>query len=294
MNKSRTYKLEETPDKAISWNKYKKLILEEWDVLLSKEPAATEPEIQTFLEKYPCMIPGAFGPSFNPNGHYPHFCGVVSQAPLPSYDKRVPDFIWLSKNSDTEQPVLVEIEKPSKRWFRNDGQQTAEFTQALTQISEWKAWFGVSHNVEAFKHFYGLDCDARNCRLRPAYLLIYGRRAEISANPTLIRKKAYLFPEDVVGMTYDRLEPNPSADQLVCIKSDVSRTFSVISVPASLKWSPVLAGERAKVSEGWIEAIESNEYISDPRKKFLIERHQYWENWGSSGTSGTINAADEE
>jgi len=287
--------MEEPPEKALAWREYKSLITAEWNVLLNQKPPVKETKIQDFLEQYPCMIPGAFGLIGSESGHYPWLCGVISQPQLPSYDRRLPDFMWLSQSSDTEQPVLVEIEAPSKRWFTKSGQQNAKLTQALNQIAEWKAWFGVPHNVQAFKTFYGLDREAwRRRRFRPAYLLIYGRRAEANANPRRTQKRTHLHPDDVMSMTYDRLTPNPKADQLICLKLDVAGRFRVISVPATLKWSPSLAGERALVNEGWDDAIKDNPHISPRRKTFLIKRRPYWEEWGRSGPKGTVNASDEE
>jgi hypothetical protein len=83
------------------------------------------------------------------------FLGIIAQAPLPSYNHRVPDFLWLSRDSDTDQPVLIEIEAPSKKWFTKAGAPTAGFTQALNQIAEWKSWFSIGRNLDAFKAFIG-------------------------------------------------------------------------------------------------------------------------------------------
>lgn len=250
--------------------------------------------MQAFLEQHPSMVPGAFNILGNQSGHYPWYCGVIAQAPLPSYDRRIPDFIWLSSNSDTEQPVLVEIEAPSKRWFTASGIQTADLTQALNQIAEWKAWFGVPHNVEAFKAFYGLDREAwRQRRFRPAYLLIYGRRADANANPNLTRKRGFLNADDVVMMTYDRLSPDSKAGQLICMRVDATGAFTAVSVPPTLKWRPGHAADRALLSH-LDTAIDNNPYISLERKRFLIRRLEYWNSWASRSQSGVINAADEE
>lgn len=194
----------------------------------------------------------------------------------------------------TEQPVLVEIEAPSKRWFTKAGKQTDELTQALDQIVEWKAWFSVPHNIEAFKAFYRLDRDAcRRRRFQPAYQLIYGRRAEANARPILTQKRAYLHANDVIIMTYDRLQPNTKANDLICLKAEASGTFRVVSVPATLTWNPNLADERALV-RGWDTAIEANPNISRSRKDFLIRRLPYREEWGRREQKGVIKLGDEE
>jgi|LQYC01.1.fsa_nt_gi hypothetical protein len=174
-----TYQIEVPPEPAISWKEYEHLILAEWDDLLGSNPAPTEREMQTFFEKHPSMVPGAFNIVGNQSGHYPWLCGLISQPPLPSYDRRIPDFMWISLNSGTEEPVLIEIEAPGKRWFTASGKPTAQLTEAMNQIAEWKSWFGIPHNIEAFKAFYGLNREAGSRRrFKPAYLLIYGRESK--------------------------------------------------------------------------------------------------------------------
>lgn len=276
------------------WAQYEQLVTAEWLALLNRSASPSEKEVQALPEKHPSMVPGAFGFRGGESGHYPRLCGLVTQPPLPSYDRRVPDFMWLSQSSDTEEPVLIEIEAPSKRWFTKSGKHTAALTQALQQIAEWKAWFDIPRNVESFKAFYGLDRDGwRMRRFRPSYLLIYGRRAEANAAPSLTRQRTYLFPEDVFGRTYDRLQPNPKAADLICLKARHFGDFEVVSVPPTLTWSPMLAEERALVG-GWDTAILANQHISPMRQEFLVRRRPYWEQWGRREDRGSISTSDEE
>ena len=290
----RTYQIQDPPERPISWDDYERLITKEWKKLLNREPFPNEPEIQAFFEKYPSIVPGAFSLLGNESGYYPWLCGLITQPPLPSYNKRVPDFMWLAQSSDTEQPVLIEIEAPSKRWFTKSGKQTENLTQALNQIAEWKAWFNVSYNVEAFKAFYGIDRQAwRRRRFRPAYLLIYGCRSEANENPALTQKRTYLHPDDVISMTYDRLCPNPKAKDLICLKAETQGVFRAVSVPATLRWTPSLADDRTLVN-GMDAAIEANLHITPERKAFLIARRPYWNAWARQANKGVIDMADEE
>src|SRR4051794_5521348 len=104
-----TYRIEAGAPPPLSWDEYKALVMTSWNALLVREPPATEREVQLFLQDHPCLVPGAFGLTGLRNGHYPYACSVIAQAPLPSYNRRVPDFIWLSKNSEVDEPVLIEI-----------------------------------------------------------------------------------------------------------------------------------------------------------------------------------------
>jgi hypothetical protein len=290
----RTYEIEVPPAAAMSWQDYERLILAQWSDVLESAPTPTELAVHRFLEQHPSIVPGAFNIIGGSSGHFPWLGALISRPPLPSYDRRIPDFMWLSLNSEIEEPVLIEIEAPGKRWFTASGTQTAHLTQALGQIAGWKAWLGVPRNVEAFKAFYKLDREAwQRRRFRPAYLLIYGRRAEASATPSLTQKRSYLHADDVVSMTFDRLRPNPSASQTVCVKADATGSFKAISVPPTLKWSPSLAQDRSLIQD-LPAAIEANPNIESERKEFLIRRLAYWNEWATREQRGIINSGDEE
>ena len=147
--------------------------------------------------------------------------------------------------------------------------------------------------MEAFRAFYGLDAEALyRRRFRPSYLLIYGRRSEASARPALTAKRSHLFPEDVVGMTYDRLWPDQNASQLICIKARAAGEFTAVSVPPTLEWSPVHAEDRSQII-GFDAAIAANQYIGRERKEFLVRRLPYWNAWASQRQRG-IHSNDSE
>lgn len=277
----------------MSWADYERLVKSQWTDLLETTCDLNELRVHSFLEQHPCMVPGAFNLIGGSSGHYPHFSVLVSQPPLPSYDRRLPDFLWLSTNSAIDEPVLVEIESPARRWFTASGEQTADLTHALGQISEWKAWFNEPRNVDAFKALYRLERDSwHGRRFRPSYLLIYGRRHEANATPKLMQKRGYLHAEDIVSMTFDRLGPDPNANQIISVKVDVNGVFRAISVPPTLTWSPTFAEDRAHIQD-LAAAIERNAYIGAARKKFLIQRLAYWNEWATERAHGIMSFEEE-
>lgn len=289
--------METPPEPAMEWITYVRLILSEWRELLNRDPTPTEEEIQHFLEQYPSMVPGGFNMRGNESGHYPWLSGLISQPVLPSFDRHNPDFMWLSLNSATIEPVLIEIEAPDKRWWTDNGQQTAQLTQALDQILEWKAWFDIPHNTAAFKDAYGLDLETPMRRhFSPSYILIFGRRDDATTKPSLTAKRHFMAPEDVTIMTYDRLEPNPKSHQLVCmkVKNDIGNyVFKTISVPATFTLTPNLACHRSRLTD--LEtAINSNKHITEKRKEFLIRRLSYWNEWSKRKDRSLIAIGDEE
>jgi Domain of unknown function (DUF4263) len=288
-----SYEIVSPPDTAMEWRTYEAIINREWVALLEQTPPASERDMHVFFERHPCMVPGAFNILGNESGHAPHFAALISEPPLPSYHKRVPDFMWVSSNSEADQPVLIEIEQPGKAWFTRKGQPTADLTQALDQIAEWKAWFNVPHNTQAFKAFYGLEQSSWMRRdFQPAYVLIYGRRAEANRDPGLTAKRAHLRAEDIVAMTYDRLAPNRSADEYPCVKATAACQFAAVSVPPTIAWGPRHA-ERALFAH-LERAIERNPYLSRVRKDFLMSRLPYWREWVLSKERGFCNLTDSE
>ena len=289
----RSYQIETPPQPAMTWDEYEPMVSTEWADVLDSEPPVSETVVQAFLERHPSMVPGAFTLSGR-SGHHPRFSGLISQPPLPSYDRRVPDFMWLSLNSDTEQPVLIEVEAPSKRWFTQAGKPTAQLTQAIDQIAEWKAWFDVPNNIEAFRAHYQLDRDAwMRRRFQPAFVLIYGRRSEANATPQLTKKRAHLQLRDVVMMTYDRIAPDRNADQLITMRVNATGTLKAVSVPPTIRWYPILARDRAKITALDV-AIASNSDIPLARRNFLVRRLSYWNKWASQSELGVINMGDAE
>jgi hypothetical protein len=297
INLKPTYKIEKSPEPPISWDIFEKQILSEWESLLNSNPPPSEEDIQHFLEKYPSLVPGAFNLIGSESGHYPRFQALISQPVLPSFDYRKPDFMWLSRNSAAIEPVLVEIESPGKRWWTDDGQQTAQLTQALDQIIEWKTWFDDPLNKRKFLDMYEVDeGPAFRRHFEPSFLLIFGRRSEANSRPSLVAKRNHLPQDRVIIRTYDGLNPNPKSSQVLCIKGSKNKddyAFTVLSVPATLMLDPSFASKLDNYTniEG---AIEVNRLISPKRKKFLIERIPYWREWSKKTERCVINTGDKE
>jgi hypothetical protein len=133
----RTYKLEAGPTR-VSWETYASAVTASWNALLARDPEETE--VQAFLERHPGLLPGyrsltiAAGYSCIPPA-------VITQPPLSGLIKKVPDFMWIAHSSDLILPTLIEIEKPGKRWFKKDGDPTADLTHARQQLATWRSWF---------------------------------------------------------------------------------------------------------------------------------------------------------
>jgi antiviral defense system Shedu protein SduA len=180
------------------------------------DSAVDEKSMQTFFEEHPPLLPFGF-PDYT--GHGPYLQALVSQPELAGLGVRQPDFLWLSRNSGEICPVLIEIEKPTKRWATagKNPQPTAELTQALNQLRQWREWMRNPQNVMIFLERYGVPLNWRRRQFSPLYVLIYGRKAR-----TRRRSRSY---EPSMGAPISALSPmTTSAPSLAKRTTSPSRT----------------------------------------------------------------------
>jgi hypothetical protein len=239
------------------------------------------------------MVPGAYGTGA-PSGHSPFPKALVSQPPLQGLGSRIPDFMWIAKDSETICPVLIEIEKPTKRWFREDGVPDAHFTQALDQITEWKAWFKQAPNIQVFRDFYRIPDDLWRARnFEPSYILIYGSRREFEAREDLARKRRLQARDNEYHMTFDRLAPDPRADGLLTVKITRPAEYIALAWPPTVQFSPFVAEDFALIQDKE-SAITASSWLTAERRAFLESRCSYWDTWGRSSPKGLIGVSDVE
>jgi hypothetical protein len=94
---------------------------EEYEKLISKETVA-EQEVQDFFEKHPTIIDAR----------------IVKLIPKVSFGgERYPDFAAVLINGSH---ILIEIEKPQDKIYKNNGDPTSEFSHAEQQIEYYLQW----------------------------------------------------------------------------------------------------------------------------------------------------------
>ncbi len=283
----KTYVMEKQAPPSMPWDRYKVLVEERWEQLLASDP--DEASIQNFLEQHPSMLPGAFG-AIGSSGHSPHPSAIISQPPLSDFSRHIPDFMWIAQDSSTIYPVLIEIEAPRKRWFTKAGRATAQLTEAINQLHDWKAWFSQPHNQANFVRHYQVSTQGRP--LVPQFVLVFGRRAELAGRAALNAKRAAMEATDQVLMTYDRLTPDPKASQLMTVRLTTDG-FRAVHVPPTFQLGPMLAAARAQVADK-SAAVERNVDMTSERKAFLKLRSEYWDAWVGRGERGIRNLGDWE
>ena len=129
---------------------------------------------------------------------------MISQPRLLGFEEKVPDFCWLSVDSAELTAIIVEIEKPAKRWQLGGAGQAAELTQARDQLNSWRAWFSQPANSARFIEDYLVPDGLKDQRFRQHYVLIHGSRTEYQDDPTRIRLRSSMAAEDESLMSFDQ------------------------------------------------------------------------------------------
>lgn len=140
--------------------------------------AHPEQVYQDFIEQHTQLVPREFV-----QNHGVHFDLVFRKLHLAS--DYAPDFFYMSKSSADWNLVLIEIEKPQSRYFKNNSNDIhPDFLAALEQINRWKAWFETGGNFEGFVN--GTLGEIRTpmgynkCHIK--YVLVHGRRDEFEGS----------------------------------------------------------------------------------------------------------------
>jgi len=167
---------------------------------------------QDFLEEYPEFVPREFI-----QNHGVHLNVVLRKVPFGG--EYISDLVYLSKSSGDWNVVLVELEKPQSRYFKDDaGNFHSEFLAGLQQINRWRAWFDSSENRAYFVNttlgFLRVPPTLRGNPCRIKYVLVTGRAADAKGNA---RKRGLITSEERDGtftiLSFDsllRLEAKPS------------------------------------------------------------------------------------
>lgn len=272
---------------AMSWDDYARRVMLEWRALLASDASRDELTLQRFLEQHPSLVPARF----DLGSPLPR--AVITQPPLEGLGKKKPDFMWVFINSSQIVPLMVEIETPHKRWFcENDGRPHHEFTQALDQISEWKSWIGRGPNQQTFRDYYEIpDREWRRRTFEPIYVLVHGSRVETDANREGSEKRAQAQRQNEVHMTFDRLEPDPKAADLLCVRIGRPGEYVAASWPPTVRIFAGGAEEFERIS-GKEDAVRASPWLSVERRDFLLRRIPVWDQWARAPSPPAFTAGD--
>jgi hypothetical protein len=158
------------------WDDYLAKTIADWEAALA---STRERAVHDCLALHPSLLPLQRSGDPGALGHHGAWMdAVITEPPLEGFRRRVPDFMWFERTSASVTAVCLELERPSKYWFRKDGVQTADLRQALDQIQEWREWF-ADHRPEELFEAYRLPQEwLVQRRFNQRYILLYGRRAQ--------------------------------------------------------------------------------------------------------------------
>lgn len=289
---NKTYELVKPPVPAIDWQSYEALVFREWaDLLKEQERSPNERQIQQYLERHPCLLPWVEGElGVGHHGCFP--AAVITQPKLSGLSAKYPDFMWIARDSVTVYPVLIEIETPMKPWFTKSGQPHNTLTQAINQLREWKQWFSSPANLIKFKKQFALPSWLEGRAFQPRYVLIYGSRRDQTLNARTNPRRAIQNAADEIFLTFDRLAPHPNLRNYLTVRLDKDG-YRAVSVPATLELGPFYA-EFWSLIRGKGEALEASPHLSDERRRFLVERWPYWDEWARREDKGMRSSGDRE
>jgi len=173
------------------------------------------------------------------------------------------DFFYFSKSTDDWNAVFIELEKPWSRFFKgNTNEYHGDFSRALQQINQWKAWFLSDQNKAGFLASVSAVQVPRHMANNPTYnkyVLVFGRRAEYEANADRRRLVRAAETDDFKIMTFDSLAEGLSQKRELAVGGRHNQFIDILSdevvdagmyawmEPTQLRVSKAL---RAKLSQG--------------------------------------------
>lgn len=170
------------------------------------DQGAREQTYQRFIESNTELIPREFVMNHGV------WCDLVFRK-LGLGSNYICDFAFLTKGSVRWRLVLVEIERPDKRFFRGSTLRLhSDFTDALEQVSDWRSH--VTRNL------VGIVTETLHTMMtfpqvvdpgEVKFVLVYGRRSEFENNRMRRAKIAAQEMADLRVISFDSLVENLAA-----------------------------------------------------------------------------------
>jgi hypothetical protein len=188
--------------------------------------------------------------------------------------------MWIRRDTAAIRPICIEIEDPAKRWF-NVGKQTptAELTEALDQLIEWKVWFSKPENQSIFLKTYAPDFTLRS--LEPQYVLIYGRDSEFRSAESphadshyMRAKRNFMHRENEHFYTFDSLKPIAEARDYGTLSRSV-RGWDLKALPPTFTTHPIMR-DLFEVIARPEAALANVPLVDDARRAYVAERWAHW------------------
>ncbi len=265
-----TYEFTEDAPKIPDFNAYERKARKELTSLLENFPS-DESKFQNFFEQNPHFVPGSRDEfsGVGGSGHHPHLLCLITQPKISGLINRQPDFMWLASDSVFFSPIIIEIEAPSKKYFKSDGKPTSHLNQAVHQLQEWQTILSRPENILKFYEDYAIPQDLRDITFQPHFALIYGRRNEYKSDKVLNMKRGNILPHNQTMMSYDRIFPNYLVNSFTCCTVRNGKYFAKYVSPI-FHIGP--DEDHFLDIHNLDKAIQNSKSISAKRRKFLLNK----------------------
>lgn len=176
-------------------------LVEEYIKLLDRE--LEEKEYQNFLEAHTKFIPRHFV-----QNHGVHMSLAIRK--LKISNDMITDFVIFSKSSIGWNYILIEIEKPSSRFFKSGSTDVhSDFMGGIKQIKTWQAWFAKPDNKAHFEaQLRFIKKPISNTPVEIKYVLVTGRRHEYENSEDKIHAIRSFESDNFKIMSFDSLAEN--------------------------------------------------------------------------------------
>ena len=158
-----------------------------------------ESSMQSFFEEHTAFIPTPFM-----QNHQLHFNCFITKFPVGPY---YTDLAYLTKSTVEWNVVLLEIENPKRKLFKgkiDHANFSAEFTHAMQQIRDWKAFIDDNHR-EVVDSLCRIRKPLQNNKVSFKYVLVMGRRGELENSQARRRAIADASSDEIKVITYDTI-----------------------------------------------------------------------------------------
>jgi hypothetical protein len=188
--------------------------------------------------------------------------------------------MWVRLDTGAIRPICIEIESPRKVWFNKGARTpTAELTQAVDQLTEWKVWFSSPENQLIFAKTYAPDYTYRP--IEPQFVLVYGRDSEFRAatsihdNPTYMRQKRDHMPRSrEYYFTYDQLTAEREAGDYATLTREVDK-WRLDSLPPTFTTGSRMM-DLAEIIADPSTVLSRTDLMSEERRAYVVDRWKYW------------------
>jgi hypothetical protein len=241
-----------------------------------------ERELQSLFEQYPFMLLPALE---DVKANYNIFGNIiVSQPEFVSQDNnRSPDFLIVTENSLNLYFNFIELEDPSKKFFKKNGiDLTPELTQAKDQIVQWQSFQNneIKNYCDYLLKTLYKDCwnNTPDKAIHYDYVLIYGFSDEVKSYPS--RSNDYLQEQfkrtDIKHITFSRLLGRELYENnlLVVKKKAETNQFNVIGTSLLVDYDYSTTGDFRNII-GKEEMIQNSKYYTADEKEELIKKIKF-------------------